>query len=1084
MISGLALGAVLAVTAWPRPVPLFVFTPDLGPPSLWARVGDVDGDGREDLALSIPARDGGPVRERGWVGLVAGGPRPDFVWQRQGLPDENSGLAIAGLGDVDGDLFADVAIAVSDEAGDRIEVYLGGSKGLGDVPAWVDGGPKELRYGADFEGIGDVDGDGRADLAVVAFPDGVGRVMVHRGSPVGLEARVWFEVAGEGVEWAGDLDGDGRAEFVVSDAESSRVYRLDLASPPASPPRSRLLAELEPARIVGVGDLDGDGFMDLALVRGGVLSVVRGGADLADLNAVGSGIAAEWVAAAGDMNGDGHADLVIARGDELALVIGGVLQEPSRVREVTSLKLAGLSGKSDFGGQRIGGPLGPIGVGDFDGDGFGDVALPHGGGIAILRGVGTGLGTEPFRLVTPDWGPDANQGYGRADGFALDGADLNGDGFSDLLVGSPWAYGGAGRVDLYRGGSVPQRKPDLLLRGTTTEKLGEEVVAGGDADGDGFEDAWLGAPLARNGSFQNAGYIQAVRGGGAQLTVGSKILGGDYEGLGAQLGDRGDLDLDGRAELSLQRAGTTPELAVLFGNEHFLAASLVAQSVSNHQRPVVGDVDGDGRDDLVSGHLSRHIALLGPLGLGLLERSPPAQRTLVASAGDVDGDGDIEMLEITMPDRCPTDPVTFSRLGLVYGHPGFAFGPQVELHASTGCPGWSVDRAGDVDGDGYGDIIVGVPVVDVGHVPLAGRVFVHHGRSTGLEVLASWTVAGEGGGRRLGSAVAGAGDVDGDGFADVVVAGTVHAADAALGENSDRVLGIYFGNSGLGTRSAWHYAVLPLQPDRATPTPLPAGARSTSPTAFVVRARPASPFGRRVALEVEAKPHGMPFDGLGLKRSEFGISGSNTPLDTLVDGLRVDTAYKWRARLVTHPGEGPRQRGSHWIYGGRPGEAQGVHLRTRRNSPPQPKPLIETLAGSPFLRLAPGVLKDATDPDGDTPTARLGRPPVHGTVIIQPDGLIRYTPDPSFSGVDRFSYIASDGFGGETEAPIELTVPGPDGCGLVSDARCLEGDFFLVVHLDDGTLASIHCYVTADGLPSCDRDERGELRLGPPACGF
>lgn len=1080
MISGLALGAVFAITAWPRPVPLFVSTPDLGPPILWARVGDVDGDGREDLALGIPARDGGPDSEKGgWVGLVAGGPRPDFVWQRRGLPDENLGVAIAGLGDVDGDLFADVAIAVSDETGDRIEVYLGGPKGLGEVPAWVDGGPKERRYGADFEGIGDVDGDGRADLAVVAFPDGVGRVMVHRGSPVGLEARVWFEVAGERVEWAGDLDGDGRAELVVSDAESSRVYRLNLASPPASPPELRLLAALESARVVGVGDLDGDGFMDLALVRGGLLSVVRGGAELNELS---SGIAAEWVAAAGDTNGDGHADLVIARGDELALVIGGVLQEPVRVREVASLKLAGLSERSDFGGQRIGGPLGPLGIGDFDGDGFGDVALPHGGSIAILRGVGTGLGTEPFRLVTPDWGADAIAGYGRADGFALDGADLNGDGFSDLLVGSQWAHGRAGRVDLYRGGPVPQRKPDLLLRGTATEALGQELVAGGDFDGDGFEDAWLGAPRARNGSFIEAGYFQAVRGGGAQFKFGPKILGGEGEDLGAQLGDRGDLDLDGRAELSLQRGGTTPELAVLFGNERFLAGPLVAQSVSIQQRPVIGDVDGDGRDDLVSGHLSRHIALLGPLGLSLLETFPPARRTLVASAGDVDGDGDVEMIEGTKGDQCASDSSTYAQLGLVYGHPGFAFGPQVELYASTGCPGWSVDRAGDVDGDGHGDIIVGVPVADVGHVPLAGRVFVHHGRSTGLEVRASWTVAGEGGGRRLGSAVAGAGDVDGDGFADVVVAGTVHAADAALGDNNDRVLRLYFGNSGLGTRSAWHYAVQARQPDREIP--LPAGARSTSPTAFVVRARPASPFGRRVALEVEAKPHGMPFDGLGLKSSEFGISGSNTPLDTLVDGLRVDTAYKWRARLVTHPGEGPRQRGSHWIYGGRPGEAQGVHFRTRRNSPPQPKPLIATLAGSPFLRLAPGVLKDATDPDGDPLTARVGRPPVQGTVTIQPDGLIRYTPDPDFSGVERFSYIASDGFGGETEAPIELTVPGPDGCGLVTDARCLEGDFFLVVHLDDGTLASIHCYVTAEGLPGCDRDERGELRLGPPACGY
>jgi hypothetical protein len=239
-----------------------------------------------------------------------------------------------------------------------------------------------------------------------------------------------------------------------------------------------------------------------------------------------------------------------------------------------------------------------------------------------------------------------------------------------------------------------------------------------------------------------------------------------------------------------------------------------------------------------------------------------------------------------------------------------------------------------------------------------------------------------------------------------------------------------------------------------------------------------------VALEVEAKPHGTPFDGTGLHRSPFGDSGQT--LIAVVDGLDVDTAYSFRARLVTHPAQAPRQATSHWIYGGRPGEARGVHVRTRANLPPTALPFTATLADQkPYLTLPPGLLKGASDPDNDPLVALPGRPPAHGVAEIREDGVLRYEPDPDFVGVERFSFIVSDGLGGELEVPITLIVPGPDGCGVVlSDERCERGDVFLVVRLEDGALASVHCVVDAAGEPDCDLDARGELRLGAPVCGF
>ncbi len=136
------------------------------------------------------------------------------------------------------------------------------------------------------------------------------------------------------------------------------------------------------------------------------------------------------------------------------------------------------------------------------------------------------------------------------------------------------------------------------------------------------------------------------------------------------------------------------------------------------------------------------------------------------------------------------------------------------------------------------------------------------------------------------------------------------------------------------------------------------------------------------------------------------------------------------------------------------------------------------------MRLKPRVLGGAEDPDGDPLVARLGRLPAHGAAEVRADGALVYEPDPDFAGVEHFTYIVSDGLGGEAEASIELTVPGRRGCGLVSDAECTQGDVFLVVRRDDGTPASVHCFVTAAGEPDCDTDESGALRLGDPACGF
>jgi len=72
--------------------------------------------------------------------------------------------------------------------------------------------------------------------------------------------------------------------------------------------------------------------------------------------------------------------------------------------------------------------------------------------------------------------------------------------------------------------------------------------------------------------------------------------------------------------------------------------------------------------------------------------------------------------------------------------------------------------------------------------------------------------------------------------------------------------------------------------------------------------------------------------------------------------------------------------------------------------------------------IAPGVLANDTDADGDTLTAATTSNPVYGTVTMQPSGAFTYTPNTNFYGTDSFSYEANDGTTDSNTAVVTLTV--------------------------------------------------------------
>ena len=156
----------------------------------------------------------------------------------------------------------------------------------------------------------------------------------------------------------------------------------------------------------------------------------------------------------------------------------------------------------------------------------------------------------------------------------------------------------------------------------------------------------------------------------------------------------------------------------------------------------------------------------------------------------------------------------------------------------------------------------------------------------------------------MGFAVDGAGDVNGDGFADVIVG----APEYDNGQIDEGRVDLYYGNQGDG------FDRIPRQARSDDSAPIDLLGRSNSVSSFRVKALGRTAAGRgRVRLEVEVKPLGVPFDGTGLTTGSVfntgtpNAAGSRVPLTVLASGLDSDTPYHWRLQdhqqLAAIPGQ-------------------------------------------------------------------------------------------------------------------------------------------------------------------------------------
>ncbi len=383
------------------------------------------------------------------------------------------------------------------------------------------------------------------------------------------------------------------------------------------------------------------------------------------------------------------------------------------------------------------------------------------------------FGLAPFGTDPPLWTDEGDQEGARFGVDVADAGDVNGDGYGDFIVGA-YMYDNPdvdeGAVFLYYGSaSGPLASPDWTFElNQAGAWLGNRVAAAGDVNGDGYDDVAISAQRY-DGVHDNEGIVLVFHGGPSGLT-GSPAwtVKGDQEGANlTSIGGNGDVNGDDYSDL------------------------------------VVGAIfyDGSYEDDGAA-----YCYLGGPSGLS----STPAWTASgdapfayfgydVAMNGDVNGDGYSDIVVGARgPHEAPPE-------GRVFVYHGSASGPSTSYdwvgqldQYDTGFGG-RVEICGDVNGDGYDDLLVGASGYDGGDEN-EGGAFVFHGGASGLSELPDWTGEPDQEFAGYGTRVSGARDVDGDGYDDVLVIAYLYDTEEM---DAGRAYLYYGGESGLDEHAGW-----------------------------------------------------------------------------------------------------------------------------------------------------------------------------------------------------------------------------------------------------------------------------------------
>jgi hypothetical protein len=348
-------------------------------------VGDFNGDGILDLAVADYAFNG-------TVSVLLGQGDGTFL-PAQSYTAGTRPRSVA-VGDFNGDGKLDLAVANYGISGGNgtVSVLLGKGDGTfypaASFPAGQ--GPRSVA-------VGDFNGDGHLDLAVAGYlyagyldyPDQTVRVLLGKGDGTFLPAQS-YPAEGNPVSVAvGDFNGDGKQDLAVADFGdingSGRGVRVLLGQGDGTFLPAAFYPAVGRPVSVAVGDFNGDGKLDLAVANEGIgfitggVSVLLGKGDGTFLPAVNYPTGGSNAVAVGDFNGDGKLDLAVLSSGTVRVLLGN----GDGTFQTTNVSYAAGSEPSS------------VAVGDFNGDGFPDLAVAnqtYAGTVSILLNDATWAG--------------------------------------------------------------------------------------------------------------------------------------------------------------------------------------------------------------------------------------------------------------------------------------------------------------------------------------------------------------------------------------------------------------------------------------------------------------------------------------------------------------------------------------------------------------------------------------------------------------------------------------------------------------------------------------------------------------------
>jgi len=947
--------------------------------------GDVNGDGYADVIVGAERYDHGTKGE-GAAFIYHGGPAGlspiAATMVESNALEANMGYSVSGAGDVNGDGYADVIVGarqyLSNLNRGAFFVYHGSATGIISTAITKVVSDQDGAFlGMSVSDAGDVNGDGYADVIAGApyYDNGQtleGVAYVHHGGPSGcaampavlLEINIASVCMGWCVRNAGDVNGDGYADVIVGapyysngQTNEGAAYVFHGGSSGVSTVATTMIesnniAGLLGKSVSGAGDVNGDGFADViigqtgynngqsgegaAYIHHGSTAGISPITDAIIESNQAYGYMGSEVSSAGDVNGDGYADVIV----------GAKYYDSGQIDEgVAFVYYGNFSGiltsaasmvQSDQAYSLLGESVSC--AGDVNGDGYSDVIVgavhyengqQKEGAAFVYHGGARSISTKAADIL------DSDQAHA-LQGFSVSGAgDVNRDGYDDVIVGAPLYDNGEldeGAAFIFQGGSfgispiaVTMMESDQALAG-----LGFSVSGAGDVNGDGYSDVIVGAPVYDNGSsdegaaFVYHGGVAGVSKQAAAMVESDQALAnmgwsvssaGDVNGdgfcdviVGAPTFDNGQLD---EGAIFIYHGGAT---GISTTADVMMETNLVS-TVMGYSVSCAGDVNGDGYADVIAGVTSysngeteegaAFVYHGGANGVSTqtaaIVESNQAYANLgtgVSNAGDVNGDGFSDVIVGAW--RYDSGQVDEGAAFIYHGSTTGIFttaAAMVQSNQDWANMGESVSGAGDVNGDGFSDVIVGVPLYDNPNID-EGAAFIYHGSVYGLSNIAAALLDSDQDYAFMGHSVSCAGDVNGDGFADVIAG----AFNFDCGQVDEGVAFVHHGNKN-------GRAVLTMQL-RGGPTinPVSQWGLSHDSDEFKVQMVATHPMGRgRVKLLVEYCGPGIPF---GTASSGYFTSSAWTDvtagfngvtLRETIPGLTKDKLYRWRASVLYAP---------------------------------------------------------------------------------------------------------------------------------------------------------------------------------------